>query len=417
MTPQIFEIIFIAALLASFLVKLWLGVRHIRHVQAMRNNIPAEFRDRISMPEHARAADYTSANTRTGIASDAIETLLVLWFTLGGGLAMLGHIWSDWPASPLLQGTALIASVTLIMGALDLPVELYKTFVVEAGYGFNKMTPKLFIVDTLKKTLLTALLGIPLVYAILWLMAKMGTNWWWDAWFAWMAFNLFILAVYPTWIAPFFNKFKPLDDSPVKVKIERLLEKCGFKSDGLFVMDGSTRSSHGNAYFTGFGKTKRIVFYDTLLNKLDEPEVEAVLAHELGHFKHHHIVKRLIVSFALSLAFLWVLGHVRNHAWFFDGLHAGSPSDAAALLLFFMVAPSFTFLLKPLLSFYSRRNEFEADAYAAQQASAEKLIHALTKLYQESAKTLTPDPLYSVFYDSHPPASIRIAHLRKAMHN
>lgn len=417
MTAQIFEKVFITALLALYLFKLWLGMRHVRHIRAMRSSVPEDFRGRISIEDHMKAADYTSSNTRASLASDLIETLLILWFTLGGGLAMLDQLWSGWLSSPLLQGMGLIASAMLIMETMELPVALYKTFVIEARYGFNRITPRLFILDAIKKIFLTALLGLPLLAGILWLMAKMGEHWWLDAWLAWVAFSLFILAVYPTWIAPFFNKFKPLEDSPMKEKIERLLEKCGFKSDGLFVMDGSSRTSHGNAYFTGFGKTKRIVFFDTLLNKLDEPEVEAVLAHELGHFRRHHIVKRIALTFALSLIFLWVLGHVRTAAWFFDGLHAKNHSDAMALLLFFMVAPSFTFLIKPVLSFYSRKNEFEADAYAAKQADAEDLIRALTKLYQESAKTLTPDPLYSIFYDSHPPASIRIAHLRMAMHN
>lgn len=417
MTEQIFEKIFITALLSTFLVKLWLGLRHIRHIRAMKNTVPEDFRDRVSIEEHMKAADYTSSNALVSLASDFIETLLVLWFTLGGGLAMMGKFWVGWTANPMLQGMGLIASAMLILETMELPIALYKTFIIETRYGFNKMTPRLFILDILKKIFLAALLGLPLISGILWLMAEIGEDWWWEAWLAWMVFNLVILAVYPTWIAPLFNKFKPLDESAMKRRIERLLEKCGFKTGGLFVMDGSSRSSHANAYFTGFGKTKRIVFFDTLLNNLDEPEVEAVLAHELGHFSRHHIVKRIVLTFALSLVFLWALGHIRTEAWFFDGLNAGSHTDAMALLLFFLVAPSFTFLVKPLLSFYSRRNEFEADAYAAKQAGAEDLVRALTKLYRESAKTLTPDPLYSVFYDSHPPASIRIAHLRKAMHN
>ncbi|MHB1299332.1 MAG: M48 family metallopeptidase [Burkholderiales bacterium] len=417
MSAQIFEKIFIAALLASILLKLWLAVRHIRHIQARRDSIPEDFRKRISIEDHRKAADYTSSKTGAGFASDLVEALAVLGFTLGGGLNMLDSFWSGHVANPILEGMLLIASAVLILETLELPVALYSTFVIEARYGFNKMTLKLFVLDALKKGILGALFGFPLIAFILWLMAEMGERWWLDVWFAWMAFNLFILAVYPTWIAPVFNKFKPLEESSMKKRIEHLLEKCGFKSDGLFVMDGSRRSSHGNAYFTGFGKTKRIVFFDTLLSNLDEAEVEAVLAHELGHFMHRHVIKRIVLSFVLSLVFLWVLGYVRGQAWFFDGLNAEIHSDAMALLLFFMVVPSFTFLLKPLLSFYSRRNEFEADDYAAKQSDAEHLARALTKLYQESAKTLTPDPLYSVFYDSHPPASIRIAHLRKAMHN
>lgn len=417
MTAQIFEKIFIAALLASFLIKLWLGMRHIRHVREKRDSIPDDFRGKISIADHRKAADYTSSNTYAALASDFVEAMLVFGLTLGGGLNALDSFWKGWIAGPTVEGMLLIASAMLIMEAFELPVVLYKTFVIEARYGFNKMTLRLFLQDGLKKIMLSGMLGLPLIALVLWLMAEMGRHWWVYTWFVWMAFNLFILAVYPTWIAPFFNKFKPLEDSAMKSRIEHLLEKCGFESKGLFVMDGSRRSSHGNAYFTGFGRTKRIVFFDTLLNRLSEEEVEAVLAHELGHFRHHHVIRRIALSFLLSLAFLWVLGHVREAAWFFDGLNAASRTDAMALLLFFMVVPCFTFLLKPVLSFYSRKNEFEADDYAAKQADAKSLVSALTKLYQESAKTLTPDPLYSIFYDSHPSASVRIAHLRKAMHN
>lgn len=417
MSAQIFEKIFLAALFASILVKFWLAVRHVGHIAEKRNAVPEAFRERITQEDHRRAADYTIANTKASFASDLVEAVFVLWFTLGGGLNVLSAFWSGHVENQVANGMLLIASALLLMELVESPIALYKTFVIEQRFGFNKMTLRLFILDGFKKIMLAALLGLPLVALILWLMAKMGGNWWLDVWFAWIAFNLFILAVYPTWIAPVFNKFKPLEPSPMKQRIEKLLEKCGFESKGLFVMDGSRRSSHGNAYFTGFGRTKRIVFFDTLLSNLAESEVEAVLAHELGHFKHHHVAKRIALSFMLSLLFLWVLGHVRGEAWFFEGLNAHSRSDAAALMLFFMIAPSFTFLLKPLLSFYSRKNEFEADDYAAKQSDGESLIAALTKLYQESAKTLTPDPLYSVFYDSHPPASIRIAHLRKAMHN
>ena len=417
MTPQFFEKIFIVALLAFFALKFWLATRHIAHVRAARNRVPEDFRERISAADHARAADYTIAITRSAVASDFVELALAFGFTLGGGLSWLDGFWSSRVHDPILQGTLLIASAVLIMEALELPVSIHRTFSIEAGFGFNRMTPPLFVADALKKLVLGAILGLPLAAGMLWLMSAMGTYWWFEAWLAWMAFNLFLLAVYPNWIAPFFNRFKPLEDTPVRARIERLLDRCGFSSDGLFVMDGSKRSSHGNAYFSGFGKSKRIVFYDTLLEKLDGPEIEAVLAHELGHFAHRHILKRIAYSFAVSLVFLWALGMARQEDWFFVGLHASSRSDAMALLLFFIAAPSFTFFLKPLSSHYSRRNEFEADAYAAVQANGEDLIRALTKLYQESAKTLTPDPLYSIFHDSHPPASIRIAHLRQAMHN
>ncbi|NNM83435.1 MAG: M48 family metallopeptidase [Burkholderiales bacterium] len=417
MTPQIFEKIFIVALSALFLLKLWLSMRHVAHIRECRSEVPEDFRDRISLADHRKAADYTIAVTRTGIASDFVETVLAFWFTLGGGLSLLDSFWAERISGPILQGCALIGSAVLVMEFFELPVSIYRTFLVEAKFGFNRMTPALFFIDALKKGILASILGFPLVAGILWLMSEMGRNWWIEAWFAWMAFNLLILSIYPNWIAPFFNQFRPLEDSETRNRIERLLAKCGFSSKGLFVMDGSKRSSHGNAYFSGFGKTKRIVFYDTLLEKLDGSEIEAVLAHELGHFMHHHIVKRILVSFAFSLVFLWALGMAKGQSWFFEGLHAHSRSDAMALLLFFMVAPSFTFSMKPLSSFYSRKNEFEADAYAAKQAGGEDLIRALTKLYQESARTLTPDPLYSMYHDSHPPASIRIAHLRQAMHN
>ena len=417
MTAQLFEKIFVAALFASLILKLWLGLRHIGHIRRMREKVPEDFRERISLEDHMKAADYTIANTRAGLFSDSIEALLVLGFTLGGGLNLLDAFWRQWISGGILQGVMLVGSAVLIMEAFESPVAVYKTFVIEARYGFNRMTPMLFVQDGLKKIVLTVLLGAPLLALVLWLMAEMGRNWWSYVWLVWITFNLFIISVYPTWIAPFFNKFRPLDESSMKSRIERLLSKCGFESNGLFVMDGSKRSSHGNAYFTGFGKTKRIVFFDTLLNRLGEEEVEAVLAHELGHFRHHHIVRRIALSFLVSLVFLWALGHAREASWFFEGLNAESQTDATALLLFFMVIPSFTFLLKPLSSFYSRKNEFQADDYAAKQSNAESLVSALTKLYQESAKTLTPDPLYSIFYDTHPPASIRIAHLRKAMHN
>ncbi len=417
MTAQIFERVFVAALLVSFMLKLWLGMRHIRHIRENRESVPDDFRERISIEDHRKAADHTVSNTFAGLASDFIEAMLVLGFSLGGGLNYLDAFWKGRTDSPIIEGVMLIGSVVLVMEAFELPVALYKTFVIEARYGFNKMTMGLFMLDGLKKIFLTGMFGLPLAAFMLWLMMQMGKNWWLYAWFVWMAFNLLLMSIYPTFIAPFFNQFRPLEASSMKKRIEHLLEKCGFESKGLFVMDGSRRSSHGNAYFAGFGRTKRIVFFDTLLNKLNEDEIEAVLAHELGHFRHHHIVRRIVLGFMLSLIFLLALGHVRESSWFFEGLNAGNHSDAMALLLFFMVSPAFTFLLKPFLSFYSRKNEFEADGYAARQSDAESLVKALTKLYQESAKTLTPDPLYSLFYDSHPPASIRIAHLRKAMHN
>jgi STE24 endopeptidase len=344
----------------------------------------------------------------------------LLVFTLGGGLNALAVFWSGWLNSPLLHGMALIVSTVLIMSLVEIPIGYYRTFVIEQQFGFNKMTLRMFFLDLLKRTVLGVLLGAPLLFCVLWLMEEAGPNWWLYAWLAWMGFNLVVLAIFPTWIAPIFNKFTPLEDAPLKERIEQLMRKCGFKSSGLFVMDGSRRSNHGNAYFTGFGKTKRIVFFDTLLSRLDPAEVEAVLAHELGHFKRRHVIKRIAWSFAMSLVFLWSLGYLMEQPWFYEGLGvsvSSVPSTAIALLLFFLVMPTFTFLFQPVASLYSRKHEFEADEYAANNASASDLTRALTKLYQDNAATLTPDPLHSAFYDSHPPAAMRIARLGNLAHN
>jgi STE24 endopeptidase len=300
------------------------------------------------------------------------------------------------------------------MAVLEIPFDIYRTFVIEQRFGFNKITPRMFVIDGIKHALLAAALGIPLAAAILWVMDGMGEAWWLYAWLVWVAFNLLVLAIFPTWIAPLFNKFAPLDDATLKARIERLLERCGFKVGGLMVMDGSKRSSHGNAYFTGFGKTKRIVFFDTLLARLSPEEVEAVLAHELGHFKLRHVIKRMIWTFAASLAFLWLLAQLMGQTWFYSGLGVQAQSTAMALVLFFIVVPQFTFLLAPLTSYYSRKHEFEADRYATQHAAGADLVTALVKLYKDNAATLTPDPLHSLFYDSHPPATARIARLKSA---
>lgn len=308
----------------------------------------------------------------------------------------------------------------MLMGIMELPFSYYRTFTIEQKFGFNKMTVPMFLADLVKHGMLALLTGIPLLAGILWIMQTMGANWWLYAWLAWVTFNLLVLAVYPAWIAPLFNTFTPLEDLSLRARIEQLLQKCGFQSDGLFVMDGSRRSNHGNAYFTGFGKTRRIVFFDTLLSRLEGPEIEAVLAHELGHFKHRHVIKRIVWSFTVSLAFLWMLGYLMQQPWFYQGLGisvATVPVPAVALLLFFMIIPAFTWLLQPFSSLYSRKHEFEADEYAASHTSANDLILALVKLYQDNAATLTPDPLHSAFYDSHPPAAIRIARLQNLAHN
>ncbi|SEF58125.1 M48 family metallopeptidase [Nitrosomonas ureae] len=412
---QIFTLIFLIALLLTTLTQVWLSVRHIRHVRIHQDRVPEEFASQISLADHKKAADYTCAKTRAGYPSILIHAGLLLAFTLGGGLNVLSEFWANWLNDPLAHGMVLIISTFFIMSAAEIPLSYYRTFVIEEQFGFNKMTPAMFFADLIKQSALALLLGAPLLFFVLWLMEKMGESWWLYAWLAWIAFNLFVLAIFPTWIAPLFNKFTPLEDATLKARIEQLMNKCGFKASGLFVMDGSRRSNHGNAYFTGFGKTKRIVFFDTLLARLNPAEIEAVLAHELGHFKHRHVIKRIMISFAMSLAFFWILGYLMEQGWFYEGLGveiASVPSTAMALLLFFLVMPVFTFLLHPISSIYSRKHEFEADAYAVQNASADDLIHALVKLYQDNAATLTPDPLHSAFYDSHPPASIRVAHLQ-----
>ena len=409
-----FTLIFLAALLLSGLARLWLASRQIRHVAAHRDAVPADFAEKVSLADHRKAADYTVAKTRLGMVNVALETAVVLAFTLGGGLQALSGLWQGWLDSPYSRGLALIGSVVAISSLADLPLSLYRTFRIEARFGFNKMTPGLFLGDLAKQALLAALFGAPLVLCVLWLMGRMGDYWWLYVWFTWMGFNLLVLAIYPTFIAPFFNKFSPLEDQALKARIERLLAACDFQAKGLFVMDGSKRSSHGNAYFTGFGGNRRIVLFDTLLQRLDNDEIEAVLAHELGHFKRRHIIKRIALMFGLSLGFLALLGWLIDMPWFYNGLGVSTQDTAVALVLFFLAMPAFMFPVEPLLSFYSRKHEFEADDYAARHASAAHLARALVKLYQDNAATLTPDPLYSSFHDSHPAAAQRVANLQKA---
>jgi STE24 endopeptidase len=340
---------------------------------------------------------------------------LLLVLTLGGLIDGLHLLWARLlEPGGLWHGTAMIASAATLIAVVDLPLTLYRTFVIEARYGFNRMTPRLFVIDLTKQAAIAALLGIPLLLLVLWLMQKMGELWWLYVWLAWMGFNLLVLLLFPTFIAPLFNRFSKLEDPGLAGRIESLLKRCGFRASGLYVMDGSKRSSHGNAYFTGFGSAKRIVFFDTLLSRLAPPEVEAVLAHELGHYRLHHVWKRIALLFAASLGFLWVLGQLIDRQWFYQGLGVAHPSTAAALLLFMLTVPVFTFFLQPVSSLYSRRHEFEADRYAAQHADSAELVKALVKLYQDNAATLTPDPVHSAFYDSHPPAAIRIARLRGA---
>ena len=404
---------FLAALAAATLTRLWLARRQVAHVRAHRDAVPPTFTESITLPAHQNAADYTVAKVRLGVADLMIGVAVLLALTLGGLLRWLSQQWAGvFEAGGLWHGVALVASLALLLSALELPLSAYRTFVVEARFGFNRMTPALFLADLAKHTLLGAALGLPLLVLVLWLMQRMGEWWWLHVWLAWMGFNLLVLLIYPTFIAPLFNKFTPLQDAALAGRIDALLARCGFRSNGLYVMDGSRRSAHGNAYFTGFGSAKRIVFFDTLLARLAPAEVEAVLAHELGHYRRHHVWKRIALMFALSLALLWVLGQLIHAPWFFDGLNAGAPSAATGLPLFVLVMPVFTFFLQPLTSQYSRKHEFEADAYAASHASAAELVGALVKLYRDNAATLTPDPLHSAFYDSHPPAATRIARLQ-----
>jgi STE24 endopeptidase len=405
-----FSIVFLFALSLMVVLRLWLAWRHVSHILAHRATVPDQFAGRIELSAHQKAADYSVARTRFGVLTLAVEIAILLGFTLGGGLQMLHEFWAP-RFEGLVYGVAMIFSVMAISGTVDLPLSLYAQFVIEEKFGFNRMTLKLFVADLLKQTALGIAIGTPVLFAVLWLMERMGSFWWFHVWLFWCVFNLLILFIYPTWIAPLFNKFSPLDDAPLKERIEALLRRCGFAASGLFVMDGSKRSNHGNAYFTGFGKTKRIVFFDTLLGRLQSAEVEAVLAHELGHFKHRHVIKRIALLFALSLAFLALLGQLMNADWFYDGLGVSTQSTALALILFFLAVPVFTFLLTPLMSLLSRRHEFEADRYAAEHASADDLVSALVKLYEDNAATLTPDPLHSLFYDSHPPAALRIERL------
>lgn len=419
MTANGFTALFVAALIVSVMLKLWLSARQSRHVARHRREVPPSFAERIPLHAHQRAADYTLARQRLGLVDLAIGTAFVLGLTLLGGLQALQTLLVDWlPAAPFVRQLVLIGLVALIASVIELPVGIYRQFVLEQRFGFNRMTWRLFVADLLKGAALAVVLGLPIVAAVLWLMQRAGSYWWVWTWALWIAFNLFVLVLYPTVIAPLFNRFEPMPDDAVRARIEQLLARCGFTAKGLYVMDGSRRSAHGNAYFTGFGRSKRIVFFDTLLARLTPAEIEAVLAHELGHFKRRHILKRIALAFVVSLAGLGLLGYLSQQPWFFQGLGVDAlpgASPALALILFFVALPSFTFLLHPFGSLLSRRHEFEADAFAAGQADPQELVNALVKLYEDNAATLTPDPIHSAFYDSHPPASERVGRLRDQM--
>jgi STE24 endopeptidase len=418
----VLTLVFAATLVLGLLVKFYLASRQIRHVMQHRDQVPAAFANTIKLESHQKAADYTVAKTRFGLLEMAFASAVLLGWTLLGGLDALNQAISGWGLGvygALVPQLALLAAFALISGLLDLPFTLYSTFRIEERFGFNKMTLKLWLADLVKATLVGAVVGLPIVALILWLMGSAGRLWWLWAWSAWMGFNLLALVLYPTVIAPMFNKFKPLEDEALKARVTALMDRCGFAAKGLFVMDGSKRSAHANAYFTGFGAAKRVVFYDTLLHQLNPNEVDAVLAHELGHFKHKHIIKRIVTMFAMSLAGFALLGWLSSQVWFYTGLGV-RPSltggnDALALLLFLMVVPLFSFFISPLSARFSRKHEFEADAYAVSKTDGKDLQSALLKLYKDNASTLTPDPMFVKFYYSHPPASERLGRMNTLM--
>ena len=409
---NVFTYIFLFSLFAGIFVQWFLVQKHINCVRSNRDNVPEEFNDKISLEAHQKAADYTEAKVKTGLFELMIGSALLLLWTLAGGLQLLDNWLRTFGMSEIFTGTALILGVFAIMAILELPLSLFKIFKIEQSFGFNKMTPKIFFVDLLKHTIVGFLIGAPLLLFVLWIMENSGTYWWIYVWFTWLTFSLLMMWAYPAFIAPIFNKFRELENDELKTRIESLLARNGFKSNGIFVMDGSTRSTHGNAYFTGLGANKRIVFFDTLIDELSYDEIEAVLAHELGHFKCNHIRKRILLLATIFFIGLAVLGWLINQTWFYNGLGINETSTYMALLLFVMISPAITFFMQPIFSFISRQHEFEADDFAAGQAQTENLITALVNLYRENANTLTPDPLYSAFHDSHPPAPIRISHLK-----
>ncbi|MDO5101532.1 MAG: M48 family metallopeptidase [Lautropia sp.] len=421
MSSLTFCMLFAAFLLISVAIRLWLASRQIRHVSRHRHQLPAAFEARIGLPAHQRAADYTVARTRLGMVEQLLNALVLLALTLLGGLDLLQRLWQGWlPDSPLWQQMGIVVSAVLLISLAELPLELWRHFRLESRFGFNRMTLGLFLSDRLKGLLVGAILGLPLVAALIGLMQASGNLWWLWAWLLWTGFSIAMLLIYPAVIAPMFNHFEPMPDGPMRTRIEALLKRCRFAARGLFVMDGSRRSAHGNAYFAGLGRARRIVFFDTLLERLDADEIEAVLAHELGHFKKRHIQKRLLLQIVLSLGTFALLGWVSAQAWFYQGLGVSldvsqPPPAGVALILFFLVVPVFSLVLRPIMAWLSRRDEFEADAFAIAHSQGQALVSALTKLYEDNASTLTPDPLHSAFYDSHPPATVRIAHIERQL--
>ncbi|MGD7035742.1 M48 family metallopeptidase [Methylotuvimicrobium buryatense] len=406
-----FTVIFLFALIVSYSIQFWLSMRQSDYVMKHRDAVPDAFKDKVSLEAHQKAADYTIDKGKLGRIDSLIGLVFLLLITLGGGIEYAFNLWSGFELSPILTGLGAVATIILFMTLVEVPTHVYQTFVIEEKYGFNKSTPQQFIKDQLLQLGLMLAIGLPILALILWVMDSIGSLWWLWAWAILISFSLLMSWLFPTVIAPLFNKFTPMEEGSLKQRIQGLLARCGFNSQGIFIMDGSKRSGHGNAYFTGLGNNKRIVFFDTLVNSLEEEELEAVLAHELGHFKCKHVIKMLIASSIMSLISLAILGWLIDKPWFFSGLGVSEASNAAALLLFTLVSPVFTPFMQPISAYFQRKFEFEADDFAAANARADKMISGLVKLYEENASTLTPDPLYSAFHYSHPPAAIRIANL------
>ncbi|MDQ7090711.1 MAG: M48 family metallopeptidase [Methylococcales bacterium] len=413
-----FTYIFLIALVISYSIQFWLAFRQKNHVLVHRNEVPDAFKDKVSLVDHQKAADYTAEKGRLGDFDSIIGIIFLLVLTLGGAIDLVFKSWTDLGFSPTMTGLGAMASIFVVMTLLEMPTSYYQTFVIEEKYGFNKSTLPQFFKDQAMSIGLVFAIGMPLLGLILWIMESIGSTWWLWAWALLISFSLLMSWLFPTVIAPLFNKFTPMEEGSLKERIQGLLGRCGFNSQGIFIMDGSKRSGHGNAYFTGMGKNKRIVFFDTLIESLDDEELEAVLAHELGHFKCKHVIKMLVANSITTLISFAILGALINQAWFFNGLgvdYIPEYSNAAALLLFTLVSPVFTPFMQPISAYFQRKFEFEADDFAANNAKATKMISGLVKLYQENASTLTPDPLYSAFHYSHPPAAIRIAHLKEKM--
>jgi STE24 endopeptidase len=408
-----FTIIFLIALIISSSIQFWLAKRQANYVADHRSALPEAFKTKVPLEAHQKAADYTLAKVKLGDIDGVVGIIVLLLMTLGGVINLIFEYWSSLALSPLLAGVAATGTIFLLLTVIEIPTSIYQTFVIEEKFGFNKSSAKQFIKDQFMHLALGAVIGLPLLALILWIMDNVGSTWWLWAWGIIMGFSLLMSWIYPTVIAPLFNKFTPMDEGSLKDRIQGLLERCGFNSQGIFIMDGSKRSGHGNAYFTGLGNNKRIVFFDNLVNSLDDEELEAVLAHELGHFKCKHVIKMLIATSIMSLISLGVLGWLIDQDWFYTGLGVSleQKSHATALLLFLLVSSTFTFFMQPISAYFQRKFEFEADDFAANNAQASKMISGLVKLYEENANTLTPDPLYSSFHYSHPPAAIRIAHL------